>query len=58
MEDLRQMNYPTAFTLARARIPGVNIVFQRLGFEFQGRMRSSCLIGDGIEDMNILSRAL
>lgn len=58
MEDLRQMDYPTAFTLTRARIPGVNIVFQRLGFEFQGRMASSCLIGEGIEDMNIMSRAL
>lgn len=58
MGDLRDMDYPTAFTLARARIPGVNLAFQRLGFEFRGTMTRSCRIGDGIEDMNILSRAL
>ncbi len=58
MDDLRAKNYPTAFTLARAVIPGVNIAFQRLGFEFQGRMAQSCRIGEGLEDMNIWSRRL
>lgn len=58
MEDLRARAYPTCFTLARARVPGVNIVFQRLGFLYRGRMVQSCRIGQGIEDMNIWSRAL
>ena len=58
MEDLRDMDYPTAFTLARARIPGINIAFARLGFELRGRMDQSCRIGDGLEDMNVWSRAL
>ncbi len=58
MEDLRAMNYPTAFTLARARIPGINLAFQRLGFGWRGRMRQSCRIGQGLEDMNIWSRRL
>lgn len=58
MGDLRERDYPTAFTLARAAVPGVNIAFQRLGFEFRGRMPQSCRIGDGLEDMNIWSRWL
>lgn len=58
MDDLRGLGYPTAFTMARARIPGMNIAFQRLGFELRGTMRSSCRIGGGIEDMNVWSRPL
>lgn len=58
MDDLRELEYPTAFTMARARIPGVNIAFQRLGFVWRGRMVQSCRIGQGIEDMNVWSRAL
>lgn len=58
MDDLRGMGYPTAFTLARAAIPGVNLAFARLGFELRGTMPQSCRIGEGIEDMNIWSRAV
>jgi len=58
MDDLRELEYPTAFTLARARVPGVNLAFSRLGFEFRGCMPQSCRIGGGIEDMNIWSRRI
>lgn len=58
MGDLRKMGYDTAFTLARARIAGVNIAFESLGFDLHGTMRSSCRIGQGIEDMNVWSRSL
>jgi len=51
MDDMRAMGYPTAFTLARASVPGINLAFQRLGFGFRGRMASSCRIGGGIEDI-------
>jgi beta-lysine N6-acetyltransferase len=58
MQDMRDMGYPTAFTLARACIPGVNLAFLRLGFEYNGRMIRSCRIGSGMEDMNVWSRRL
>ncbi len=58
MDDLRALGYPTAFTLARARVPGVNLAFKRLGFVHRGVMTRSCRIGDGLEDMNVWSRAL
>ncbi len=58
MDDLRDLGYPTAFTLARARVPGMNLAFQRLGFDLHGTMVQSCRIGGGLEDMNIWSRRL
>lgn len=58
VDDLRAMGYPTAFTLARANIVGVNLAFARLGFELRGTMPRSCRIGEGLEDMNIWSRAI
>ena len=58
MDDLREMGYPTAYTLARACIPGVNLAFLRLGFEYRGRQIQSCRIGGGMEDMNVWSRRL
>ena len=58
MDDLRALRYPTAFTLARASVAGVNLAFQRLGFVWRGQMTRSCRIGGGIEDMNVWSRAL
>lgn len=58
MEDLRAMDYTSAFTLARAAVPGINLAFLRLGFELHGTMVQSCRIGGGIEDMNIWSQML
>ncbi len=58
LDDLRELGYPTAFTLARARQPGVNLGFLRVGFRYRGRMPQSCRIGDGIEDVNVWSRRL
>ncbi len=58
MGDLEQLSYPTAFTLARATVPGINVAFMRLGFDLCGRMQQSCRIGRGIEDMNVWSRRL
>ena len=57
-DDLRAMEYLTAFTLARAAIPGVNLAFERLGFKYRGTMQQSCRIGTGLEDMNVWSRYL
>jgi len=58
LDDLRDLDYPTAFTLARARQPGVNLGFLRVGFAYRGRMLRSCRLGDGIEDINVWSRRL
>ena len=38
--------------------PEVCDALRRLGFELCGTMAQSCRIGEGIEDMNVWSRAL
>ncbi len=58
IEDLKKISYDSAFTLARANQVGMNLVFQRLGFELHGTMAQSCRIGAGIEDMNVWSAEL
>ncbi|NCN27925.1 GNAT family N-acetyltransferase [bacterium] len=56
--DLKGMEYATAYTFSRARIPGINIVFKKLGFLYCGQLSQSCRIGDGLEDMNIWCRKI
>ena len=58
MWDLEQRDYFSVHTFSRARIPGINILFKKLGFDFCGCVHRSCRIGDGLEDMNIWIRAL
>jgi len=58
MWDLEQKEYYSAFTYSRARIPGINILFKKLGFEYCGCVHQSCRIGDGLEDMNMWIRPL
>jgi putative beta-lysine N-acetyltransferase len=56
LDDLEGLEFSTAFTMARANQAGMNIVFKRLGFDYNGTMAQSCRIGRGIEDMNVWSR--
>lgn len=58
MWDLEQRDYHSAFTYARARVPGINILFKRLGFKYCGCIHQSCRIGEGLEDMNMWIRDL
>ena len=56
--DLKALDFETAFTMARANQVGMNLVFQRLGFDLHGTMSQSCYIGSGLEDMNVWSQGL
>jgi putative beta-lysine N-acetyltransferase len=58
LDDLQALGFPTAYTLSRVAEPGINRAFARLGFVWRGSMRSSCRIGDGLEDMHVWSRAV
>ncbi len=58
MWDLEQKKYCSAFTYSRARIPAINVLFKKLGFQFCGCVHQSCRIGEGLEDMNMWIRAL
>ena len=58
ISDLEGIQYKSAFTYARARVPGINVLFKKLGFEFCGSIHQSCRIGEGLEDMNMWIRDL
>ncbi len=48
----------TAYTIARAVSPGMNITFARLGYEFGGRLVNNTQISGSIESMNVWHKQL
>lgn len=52
-DEVRQRGYICAYTMARARSYGMNTVFHRLGYAFNGRLVNNCDIFGDMEDMNI-----
>lgn len=56
--ELTKRNYVCAYTMARARSYGMNNVFNRLGYEFMGRLINNCDIYGAYEDMNIWVKKL
>lgn len=55
---LVQKKIHTAYTIARASSPGMNITFSRMGYTFAGRLRNNTNIAGGIESMNVWYRKL
>jgi len=56
--ELVARKYSCAYTMARARSFGMNMVFYQLGYEFMGRLVNNCDIFGAFEDMNIWVRDL
>ncbi len=50
--------YITAYTIARAASPGMNITFSRLGYTFGGRLVNNTQISGRIESMNVWYKTL
>jgi len=48
----------TAYTIARAVSPGMNITFARLGYRYAGTLVNNTQISGGIESMNVWYRKL
>jgi len=44
------------YSLARASMYGMNLVFHRLGYVYQGTLINNCHIGGNYEDMNIWAK--
>lgn len=57
-KSLIERKYVCAYTMARARSYGMNMVFYQLGYEFLGRLVNNCDIFGAFEDMNIWVRNL
>jgi len=56
--ELIKRKYICSYTMARARSYGMNNVFNRLNYEFLGRLVNNCDIYGAYEDMNIWVRDL
>ena len=55
---MRTMGIMTAYTIARAISPGMNITFARAGYLYCGRLPNNTCIANGIESMNVWSKKL
>ncbi len=50
---IKNKGFPTAFTIARAMSPGMNITFAKLGYKFSGTLFNNTNISGSIESMNV-----
>ncbi|MBN2307473.1 MAG: putative beta-lysine N-acetyltransferase [Candidatus Hydrogenedentes bacterium] len=56
--EMRTLGMKTAFTIARAVSPGMNITFAKSGYEYGGRLINNTDISGHIESMNVWHKAL
>lgn len=52
-KEMQQKGIKTAYTIARAMSPGMNITFSKLGYAYGGRLKNNTNISGKIESMNI-----
>jgi len=57
-KDMRQTGLKTAYTIARALSPGMNITFAKLGYRYGGTLTNNTNISGTIESMNIWYKSL
>ncbi|MGB5685046.1 MAG: putative beta-lysine N-acetyltransferase, partial [Candidatus Electrothrix sp.] len=50
---MQEQNICTAYTIARAASPAMNITFARAGYSFAGRLKNNTNISGRIESMNV-----
>ncbi len=59
MEDeVKTQGIKTAYTIARAASPGMNITFAKMGYSFGGRLINNTNISGTIESMNVWYKSL
>ena len=54
----KQIGIKTAYTIARAVSPGMNITFAKLGYSYGGRLINNTNIAGSIESMNVWHKSL
>lgn len=57
-EVLKEKNYNCLYTIARAKVAGVNKIFSRAGYQYTGRLMQNCNIAGGLEDMNLWCKTI
>lgn len=57
-QEMEQKSIQTAYTIARAASPGMNITFRKQGYQFSGRLKNNTNISGQIESMNVWYKPL
>ncbi len=57
-QEMKNRGIKTAYTIARAISPGMNITFAKLGYHYGGRLINNTQISGGLESMNIWCKPL
>ncbi len=57
-KNMKEKDFKTSYTIARAMSAGMNIVFSRAGYEYGGRLINNTNISGNIESMNIWYKPL
>ncbi|MBJ2356696.1 putative beta-lysine N-acetyltransferase [Sphaerochaeta sp. S2] len=57
-DELRKRGILTAYTIARAISPGMNITFAKAGYTYGGRLHNNTNIAGNIESMNVWYKSL
>ena len=52
-KEIKDKGPLTLYSLARARSYGMNRVFHKLDYKYQGRLINNCCLSGGFEDMNL-----
>lgn len=56
--EMKEENIRTAYTIARAMSPGMNITFSKAGYQFGGRLKNNTNISGRIESMNVWHKSI
>lgn len=56
--EMKKKNIKTAYTIARAMSPGMNVTFSKAGYQFGGRLKNNTNISGRIESMNVWYKIL
>ncbi len=56
--EMRQQSMITAYTIARALSPGMNVTFKRMGYHFAGTLTNNTNVSGHIESMNVWHKNL
>ncbi len=57
-EELKKKNLITLYSLSRAISAGINTIFFKQGYKYQGRLKNNCHIAGKFEDMNLWVKKL
>ncbi len=57
-QEMKEAGIKTAYTIARAASPAMNITFSKSGYEFSGTLKNNTDISGQIESMNVWYRKL